>query len=176
MAIISLIAAIDEMGGLGFDNQLLCYLPADLQHFKSITMGKPVIMGRKTFESIGKPLPGRKNIVLTHSAKQINGVTVVDSLINALSQNEGAEELIIIGGAGIFAQSMELADRIYLTRIHHYFKADVFFPEIDENVWFCQNSEFHAQDEKNGYDYTYYTYVKIDNDSSQNSKNEIFSN
>lgn len=97
MSLISLIAAIDETGGLGINNQLLCYLPADLQHFKSITMGKPVIMGRKTYESIGKPLPGRLNIVISQSIQSIPGVIVVNSLWQAINETAHAPEVMIIG-------------------------------------------------------------------------------
>lgn len=158
MSIISLVAAIDEAGGLGVNNQLLCYLPADLQHFKSITMGKPIIMGRKTFESIGKPLPGRLNIVLSHSSPDIDGVVLVDSLDKALSQTVKEAEIMIIGGAHLFSQAIRIADRMYITRIHHQFNADVFFPEINELEWLCRNKEFRQHDEKNTYDMTFITY------------------
>lgn len=160
MAIISLIAAIDEASGLGLNNKLLCHLPADLQHFKKITMGKPIIMGRRTFESIGKPLPGRKNVVLSHSSSPIEGVTVVDSLQRALILNKEAPEIIIIGGAELFTQSIEISNRLYITRINHHFEADVFFPKIDEKIWSCRNKEFQQHDDKNGYDMTFYTYER----------------
>lgn len=160
MTMISMIAAIDEAGGLGVNNQLLCYLPADLQHFKTITMGKPIIMGRKTFASIGKPLPGRTNIVLSHSFISIEGVVVVDSLSKAISNNEKAEEMMIIGGAEIFTQALAIATRLYITRIHHQFNADVFFPKIDESIWSCQSKEFRQRDDKNEYDMTFYTYER----------------
>ena len=160
MTIVSLIAAIDEEGGLGINNQLLCHLPADLQHFKSITMGKPIIMGRKTFDSIGKPLPGRKNIVLTRSLSSIEGVTVVDSLLSALSLVKDIPEIFIIGGAELFSKSMQMATRLYLTRIHHQFSADVFFPKIDGHLWTCRTKEFRMHDEKNEFDMTFYTYER----------------
>ncbi|MCL9685165.1 dihydrofolate reductase [Legionella maioricensis] len=160
MTIISMIAAIDEAGGLGINNQLLCYLPADLQHFKTITMGKPIIMGRKTFASIGKPLPGRTNIVLSRSSSPIEGVLVVDSLSKAINNNIKTDEIMIIGGSEIFVQAMEIATRLYITRIHHQFKADVFFPKIDESIWRCQNKEFRPCDDKNEYDMTFYTYER----------------
>ena len=160
MALISLIAAIDEACGLGFNNQLLCHLPADLQHFKTITMGKPIIMGRKTFESIKKTLPGRLNIVLTHSELLIDGVLIFDSLEKALEHTKDNQEVMIIGGEKLFSEGMSKADRLYITRIHHQFTADVFFPAIDESKWHCINKEFRQRDEKNQYDITYYTYVK----------------
>ncbi|AWN75512.1 dihydrofolate reductase [Legionella anisa] len=157
---ISLIAAIDETGGLGFNNQLLCHLPADLQHFKSITMGKPIIMGRKTFASIGKPLPGRLNIVLSHSVTSIEGVSVFNSLEKAINQTKEFPEIMIIGGAELFAEAMNKAARLYITRIHHQFIADVFFPEIDESIWHCHEKQFRPHDEKNEYDMTFYTYER----------------
>lgn len=160
MTTISLIAAIDEAGGLGVNNQLLCHLPADLQHFKTVTMGKPIIMGRKTFESIGKPLPGRANIVLSRSSQSIAGVQVVDSLARAISLNINSSELFIIGGSEIFTQAMDLATRLHITRIHHRFEADVFFPLIDESQWHIQYKEFRRHDDKNQFDMTFYTYER----------------
>ncbi|KTD40283.1 dihydrofolate reductase [Legionella parisiensis] len=158
---ISLIAAIDEAGGLGFNNELLCYLPADLQHFKSITMGKPIIMGRKTFTSIGKALPGRLNIVLSRSITSIEGVSVFNSLEKAINQTKEFPEIMIIGGAELFVAAMKKATRLYITRIHHHFTADVFFPAIDESIWHCSEKQFRPQDEKNKYDMTFYTYECI---------------
>jgi dihydrofolate reductase len=160
MTTISLIAAIDEAGGLGFNNQLLCHLPADLQHFKTITMGKPIIMGRKTYESIGRPLPGRLNIVLSTSTIVPEGVTVVNSLEQCFEITKDQEEIMIIGGEQLFAKTISLATYLYITRIHHQFTADVFFPEINEYEWTCISKEFHAQDEKNKYDVTFYTYIR----------------
>ncbi len=158
---ISLIAAIDEAGGLGINNQLLCHLPADLQHFKLTTMGKPIIMGRKTFVSIGKPLPGRLNVVLSRSGLSIEGVTVLDSLEKAINQTKEFPEIMIIGGAELFAKAMKQATRLYITRIHHQFAADVFFPEIKESIWHCSDKQFRQRDEKNKYDMTFYTYERI---------------
>ncbi|HAZ7572938.1 dihydrofolate reductase [Legionella sp. PATHC032] len=161
MSLISLIAAVDETGGLGINNQLLCYLPADLQHFKSITMGKPVIMGRKTYESIGKPLPGRVNIVISQMIQSIPGVIVVNSLRQAINETAGAPEVMIIGGAKIYSQAILMANRLYITRIHHQFMADVFFPKINELEWSCQSKEFRQHDDKNQYDMTFCLYERI---------------
>lgn len=158
MTTISLIAAIDETGGLGFNNQLLCHLPADLQHFKTITMGKPIIMGRKTFESIGKALPGRLNIVLSHSLSEIPGVLIVDSLEEAFNHTKGHPEIMIIGGERLFTETINQAARLYITRIHHQFIADVFFPKINEQKWKYVVEKFHPRDEKNQYDITFYIY------------------
>lgn len=161
MSTISLIAAIDEAGGLGFNNQLLCHLPADLQHFKTITLGKPVIMGRKTFDSIGKPLPGRLNLVLSRSQQAIDGVVVCDSLATALLRCQESPEIMIIGGEQLFAAAMDEANYLYITRIHHHFTADVFFPEIDATIWSCTSQEFRQHDEKNKYDMSFYIYERI---------------
>lgn len=160
MSIISIIAAIDEHRGLGFNNQLLCHLPADLQHFKAITMGKPIIMGRKTFESIGKPLPGRLNIILSHRNLTIEGVEVFNSLETALARTKDSFEVMIIGGERLFTEVLTQASRLYITQIHHQFTADVFFPEINEEQWNCTDKVFRQRDEKNQYDLTFCTYIK----------------
>lgn len=158
MTIISLIAALDEAGGIGINNQLLCHLPADLQHFKTITMGKPIIMGRKTYESIGRPLPGRLNIVLSNSCSAIEGVVVVHSLSMALAETKDNAEVMIIGGEQLFKDALPIANRLYITRIHHQFPADVFFPNIDVNRWTCVDEVFRQHDEKNPYDMSFYIY------------------
>jgi dihydrofolate reductase len=160
---ISLIAAIDEQNGLGKANQLLCHLPADLQHFKTITMGKPIIMGRNTYESIGKPLPGRTNIVLSRKELAISGVEVAESLPKALAIAGDVPEVMIIGGASIYEQALSLASRIYLSLIHNKFGADVFFPKLNDTVWQCTEKVFRPHDEKNSYDLTFYCYERIAN-------------
>jgi dihydrofolate reductase len=160
MTTISLIAAIDEAGGLGCNNQLLCHLPADLQHFKTITMGKPIIMGRKTFESIGKPLPGRLNIVLSRTHAPIADVVLCNSLDAALNYSKESAEIMIIGGEQLFAAAMQDAHYLYITHIHHQFTADVFFPAIDAAIWHCTSQEFRQRDEKNKYDMTFSIYER----------------
>ncbi|KTD45717.1 dihydrofolate reductase FolA [Legionella rubrilucens] len=160
MTIISLIAAVDENRGLGKNNQLLCHLPADLAHFKKITMGKPIIMGRKTFASIGRPLPGRLNIVLSRTESKIPDVVTVSSLSQALEQVSEFPEAMIIGGAELFEQALPLATRLYLTVIHHLFDADVFFPSWKENEWSCLEMLSRQADEKNPYDVTFYSYER----------------
>ncbi|KTC87095.1 dihydrofolate reductase [Legionella brunensis] len=159
MPIVSLVAAMDENYGLGKDNQLLCHLPADLKHFKAITMGKPIIMGKNTFDSIGKPLPGRRNIVLSRQIKAIEGVEVVDSLNKAVVIAE-APEVMIIGGASIYEQAISIASQLYLTVIHHRFSADVFFPKFDPRQWVVKSENFYSKDEKNRYDMTFYHYQR----------------
>ena len=158
MTMISLIAAVDENFGLGYQNQLLCHLPADLKHFKEVTMGKPIIMGRKTFESIGKPLPGRLNIVLSKQQIAIEGVTVCSSLSEALNHTNDVPEIMIIGGAALFGAALPLAQRIYLTIIHHHFLADVFFPRIDGEHWIESSKQEFYRDGKNNFDMTFYQY------------------
>jgi dihydrofolate reductase len=160
---INLIVAIDENRGIGKHNQLLCHLPADLKHFKTMTLGKPVIMGRKTFDSIGKPLPGRVNIVLSKQALSIQGVTVVHSLEEALQLTKNADEVMIIGGAKIFQEALPLADGVYLTLIHHTFAADVFFPTLDEGAWSPHLLGCFLQDDKNKHDMTFYYYERREN-------------
>lgn len=160
MTIISLIAVVDENRGLGKDNTLLCHLPADLKHFKHVTLGKPVIMGRKTFDSIGKVLPGRLNIVLSKQEISIEGVTVVNSLNQALELVQDVPEIMIIGGSSIFEQAFPLAKRIYLTVIHHQFTADVFFPELNIDAWTLQEQSSWSRDEQNKYDMTFYHYER----------------
>jgi dihydrofolate reductase len=168
---VSLIAAIDEKGGMGNKNQLLCHLPADLAHFKALTLGKPIIMGRRTFDSIGRALPGRLNIVLSRQALKAPGVEVVSSIEKALEMTAMSPEVMIIGGAGVFQQMMSQADHLYLTRIHHQFEADVFFPEVQWESWALHKSIKHAHDEKNPYDMTFYEYehVKKGNKSEKRS-------
>lgn len=161
MTIISMIAAMDENAGLGKNNQLLCHLPADLKHFKQITLGKPIVMGRKTFISIGRPLPHRQNIVLTHQSNHpIDGVEMAHSLEEALTYAKHSEEIMIIGGESVFAQALPLAENFYLTIIHHKFDADVFFPYIDLKAWQCLTSKGFQRDEANPYDMTFYHYQR----------------
>lgn len=157
---ISLIAAIDKTGGLGKNNQLLCHLPADLKHFKDLTLGKPVVMGRKTFESIGKPLPNRPNIVVSRTMLPREGLVVVDSLEAALQVAKDAPQIMIIGGAQLFSEGLELAHTLYLTHIHHEFKADVFFPAFDEGVWHKEQSVFYPKDQHNMYDMSFCVYKR----------------
>ena len=153
--IISLIAAISQNLVIGRDNQLPWHLPADLKHFKSITWGKPIIMGRKTFESIGKALPGRENIVVTRQKDyQAEGCTIRHSLEEAISQSN-AEEVMIIGGNQLFEQAMPLAHRLYLTVIHEDFEGDCFFPPWHQENWKVVSETSHEPDEKNAYHYAF---------------------
>lgn len=163
MSQISLIAVIDEAGGLGRNNQLLVHSPADLQYFKSVTLGKPIVMGHGTYQSIGRPLPGRTNIVLSRTEMSIPNVTVVGSLEQAFASVSTAPEIMIIGGAQLYRQTIHLASSLYITHIHHQFKADVFFPEIDKTLWMCVQQTFRAHDESNPYDMTFCLYKRVHN-------------
>jgi len=133
---ISLLVASAENGVIGRGNALPWHLPEDLKRFKALTMGKPVLMGRKTFESIGKALPGRTSLVLTRSTNWTRpGAVVVHSLPEALARAAGAAELMVIGGADIFRLALPLAERIYLTRVHAAPEGDVLFPPLQDSEW-----------------------------------------
>ena len=153
---ISLIVAMDRNRLIGRGNALPWDLPADLQHFKATTMAKPVIMGRKTYESIGRPLPGRHNIVISRNAAfAAPGCTVVASLEAALTAAGAVAEIMIIGGAQLYAEALPRARRIYLTRIDADFDGDAWFPALDTVVWReCQREE-HLPDERNPHPYSF---------------------
>ena len=161
--IISLLVAADENNVIGKDNQLPWHLPNDLKYFKNLTWGMPIVMGRKTYQSIGKPLPGRKNIVLTHQADwQAEGVNMVHSIEEAkeVAAKSDCKEMFIIGGAEVFKTVFPTADRLYLTRIHHSFEGDVFLPDWDRGNWHLKSERFCAPDEKNNYPHTFQVWDK----------------
>ena len=156
--ILSIIAAIGKNNEIGKNNDLLCRLPADLKHFKEITSGHTIIMGRKTFESLPQgPLPNRKNRIISRNPDlKINGAEVHSSLDQALIQTMQEEEVFIIGGAWVYAQALPIADKLYLTKIHAAFPdADVFFPTIDYREWKEISRETFPADEKNPYSLTF---------------------
>jgi dihydrofolate reductase len=158
---ITLIAAVAENNALGKDNQLLWHLPDDFKRFKNITSGHHIIMGRKTFESFPKPLPNRIHVIITRQKDyQPEGFLIVDSLAKAISVCPKNEELFIIGGGEIYNQSIEMADKLDITRVHHTFDADTFFPEIDLTKWKLTSEEYHPKDEKHRFDFTFETYLK----------------
>lgn len=154
---LSIAVAIGENSAIGKNNQLLWHMPADLKFFKQTTSGHTVIMGRKTFDSVGKPLPNRRNIVITRDSQlKIDGVEVVNSLDEAITASQNEEKSVfIVGGAEIYKQALPKTEILYLTTIHHTFDADTFFPEFDRNEWNLVSSEAHQADEKNKYDYTF---------------------
>ena len=156
---VSIIVATSLNHAIGKDNQLLWHLPADLKFFKTTTMGCPVVMGRKTFQSIGRTLPGRKNVVITRD-KNFNSdnqfdILVVGSVDEALVKLHSEKEVFIIGGGEIYKQSMDSVDTIYLTLINTNIEADVYFPEIDKTKFDLVWEEKHVADEKNKFDYTF---------------------
>ena|SRR5690554_1992734 len=161
--ILSCIAALDQEMAIGKDNDLPWYLPADLRTYRATTMGKAMIMGRRTYESIGCPLPGRTSIIVTHNTDlKIPGCIVVHTLDDALtaakkdSLERGTDEIMIIGGAGIFNELLPRADRLYLTVVHGTFSGDTFFPGFDANQWQITRSETTPADEKNSHAITLY--------------------
>jgi dihydrofolate reductase len=158
--IVSQIAAMSENHVIGKDNQLLWHMPNDLKHFKNTTSGHTVIMGRKTFDSVGKPLPKRRNIIITRQHITIEGCEVVNSIEAALALCKDEDEVFIVGGAHIYQQSLHLTDRIYLTIIHHQFEGDSFFPEISKNEWKEVSHESHPADDKNAFPYSFVTYER----------------
>lgn len=151
---INIIAAISKNNVLGGNNTLLWHLPSDLKRFKKLTTGSTVIMGRKTFESIGKPLPNRKNIVVSRTKLSIDGVDVVDNISDALT-----DDCFIIGGGQIYEKTIDIADKIYLTVIDSDFKGDTFFPVIGDD-WKITSVEWHKPDKKNKYNYSFIIYEK----------------
>lgn len=159
--IISIVVAVAENNAIGKNNQLLWHLPADLKHFKNITSGRTVVMGRKTYDSIGKPLPNRKNIIITRQKDLIlSGADVVSSLEEALSVDKESKEIFIIGGAEIYKNALPFTNRIYLTTVHQQYEADTFFPAFDRSEWKETSHDYHPADEKNSVACTFSTLEK----------------
>lgn len=154
--IISIIAAVADNMVIGSNNSLPWNLPADLEYFKKNTLGKPVIMGAKTFESIGKVLPNRKNIILSFDKDyRVEGCIAVTSIESALKEVKENEEVMIAGGASIYKQFLPLADRLYLTFIHHDFEGDTYFPKFDVNKWKEVKRIDNEADKENPYPYSF---------------------
>ncbi|WP_349254882.1 type 3 dihydrofolate reductase [Thalassotalea castellviae] len=153
MTILSMIVAHANNRIIGKDNDMPWHLPADLAYFKKTTLGKPVVMGRKTYESIGRPLPGRQNIVISRDKNyQAEGVTTVTSVEQALQQAGDVEEVMVIGGGAIYQHCLPAADRLYITHINAEIEGDTQFPEYDvENDWTLVKSEKYSADEKNAF-------------------------
>ncbi len=158
---IIMIAAVAENNALGKDNNLLWHLPSDFKRFKEITSGHHIIMGRKTFESFPKPLPNRTHIVITRQKNLLlEGCIVVENLEKAIAACPKNEDLFIIGGGEIYSQSIPIADELDITRVHHSFEADVYFPEIDPKIWELTSEIFNPKDEKHLFDYTFQKYAR----------------
>lgn len=158
----SIIVAAGQNGEIGLNNQLLCHLPADLRRFKELTTGHPIVMGRKTWDSLPiKPLPNRTNIVLSRNmALYIPDATVVHSLDEVDEIIDNKEEVFIIGGEKVYSDSIDFAHTLYLTRIEHSFTADAYFPAIDEKKWQMVEDVFRASDEKNQYDMRFQKWIR----------------
>lgn len=151
---IAIIVAVAENGVIGKDNQLIWRLSSDLKRFKSLTMGHPILMGRKTHESIGKALPGRENIILTRNQDfQAEGCTIIHDLNSFLKQHK-EEKIFVIGGEEIYRLCLAYADEIHLTKVHTQIDGDAFFPELSEE-WKEMSKETHSKDDKNEYDYSF---------------------
>ena len=162
--IVSLIVAMDEEGGIAKDGQIPWHLKADLKRFKSLTMGHHMIMGRKTCESIGRALPGRTSIVMTRSKDyQFPGCVIVMSIESALefAESSGEREVFVIGGGKVYAQSLRMADRIYLTRVHAVIGCDVFFPKLDMDQWKDFEPVIQIQDETSSYSFSFHTLERV---------------
>jgi dihydrofolate reductase len=159
--IISLVAAAGNNNVIGSNNKLPWRMPADMKFFMNLTMHHPVIMGRKTYESFGRPLKERKNIIISRDKNlSIAGCEVVHSLDEALRLVKGENEVFIIGGAEIYRQSMAIANKIYLTRIYHDFEGDSYFPAINDKEWQQTSYLEQKSDEKNPYPFAFLEYVK----------------
>lgn len=146
---------MDNNRVIGKNEKLPWHLPADLNFFKKVTMGHPIVMGRKTFESIGRPLPGRENIVITRNENyKTEGCTIINSVSNIKEiEKQIDEEVFIIGGAEIFKETFPIVDRLYITLIDDVFDGDTFFPKFDENLWKLISKEKGIKDDKNIYNY-----------------------
>jgi dihydrofolate reductase len=152
---ISFVVAVAENGVIGRDNALPWHLPGDLKHFKEVTLGKPVLMGRKTWDSIGRPLPGRHNIIVSRQPNlTIEGCTVVATLDQGLDLTRALSETMVIGGAEIFRLLLPRADRIYLTRVHAHVPGDIYLPDLGSG-WMERSREYHARDERNEHAYSF---------------------
>lgn len=160
---ISMIAAMAEDRVIGLDNKMPWHLPADLMFFKRVTLGKPIIMGRKTFQSIGRPLPGRKNIVLSRDVNlQIEGVSCVQTVDQAVALVEGCDEVMVIGGATIYEQFLPRAERLYLTFIDLKTPGDTHFPDYQRIAdWQEVDRERHQADQNNSYNYQFVTLERV---------------
>lgn len=162
---LSIIVAVSENGVIGKDNQLLWKLSADLMYFKNLTTNHVVIMGRKTYESIGKPLPNRINIVISsNNSFRAEGVEIVSSLEKAIEKAQNLlpnNEIFIIGGGTIYKQALSVADKVYLTEVKTSIEGDTFFPKLDSETWQEISRISHKADEKNEYDYAFVFYEKV---------------
>jgi len=158
---ISIIVAASANNVIGAEGDLPWRLSDDLKRFKTITMGKPIVMGRKTWDSIGRPLPGRQNIVITRQSNFVaEGCDVVASADEAIAATAGADEVMVIGGSQVYSLFLPNAERLYLTRVHADVAGDAFFPQIDESQWRLVNDEPHSAGDRNAFDYSFRIYER----------------
>lgn len=160
---VTIIAAIAKNNALGKNNDLIWHLPADLKRFKQVTTGHHILMGRNTFESIGKPLPNRTTIIITRNNNYFqNGCLIANSIEQAIELAKNDDKIFIIGGAQIYKEALKnkLVDKLDITLVHEEFEADVFFPEIDSNQWQETFRKDYKADEKNKYDYSFISYER----------------
>ncbi len=157
---ISIIVAVAANGVIGDNNSLLWHISEDLRNFKRITSGHPVVMGRKTFESLGRPLPNRTNVVVSRTVTEIEGCRVAASLGEAIAMFPEDEEVFIIGGAQIYAQALDAADKLYLTRVEHDYEGDTSFPEWDATRWRLTSRETFPRGEKYPYPFAFEEYER----------------
>lgn len=163
---VSAIVAAADNNAIGKDNELLWHLPNDLRFFKRTTSGHAIIMGRKTYESVGKPLPNRRNLVVTRQKDYVlEGAEVVHSLEAALARCMNEGEVFIVGGAEIYRQALPVTHRVYLTRVHAELPGDAYFPDLDERDWVLVSEEKHDPDERHAYGYTFQVYERRKNDA-----------
>lgn len=158
---ISIIVAVAQNGVIGDKNSLLWHISEDMRFFKRTTSGHPVIMGRKTYESLGRPLPNRTNVVISRTMGEIEGCTVVHSLEEAIALFPAEEEVFVIGGAQIYALALDVADRFYLTRVGHDYEGDTSFPKWDESEWQLISREAYEQGEKYPHPFAFEIYDRI---------------
>lgn len=160
--VVSIIVAIAQNGTIGDKNTLLWHIKEDMRFFRTTTSGHAVIMGRKTFESLGsKPLPKRKNIVITRSDREFEGAYTAHSLEDAIAMAEGDEEIFVIGGAQIYAEALKCADRMYITRVERDYEGDTSFPDTDYNVWSLVAEERYERGEEFDYPFSFLTYDRV---------------
>lgn len=156
---ISLMWAMDENRVIGKNNQLPWHLPEDLKYFKRVTMGCPIVMGRKTFDSIGRVLPGRENVIMTRDVHYVqDGCKILHSVDELKQYSKDKDEVFVIGGAEIFKETLTIADQLYITAIHHEFPGDTFFPAFPMDEWELVSSETGVKNEQNPYDYEFLVY------------------
>ncbi|MFT5504549.1 MAG: dihydrofolate reductase [Gammaproteobacteria bacterium] len=159
---LSIVCAMDKKNLIGSNNQLPWRMPADLKFFKETTMGKPIIMGRKTWQSIGRPLPGRKNIVISRNPDFFaEGATVMQNMESAMALIDDAPEAMLIGGATLYEQTLDQVDNLFITEIDHEFDGDTWFPEISTLIWKECWRKNHSADSVNPHPYSFVKYVRV---------------